>query len=263
MPIVIVCLSRSTGQETGTPSSQGADGRWKRSFARSWEWCPRSGPLPLHRSRWRSTDALVRQASAIDEPWIPSDLVQSKDELFYHPTQKQVVARRRRYYGDLILSETPVAIEDQVAASEVLYEAIRNDLRNVLPGDQETVSAWLVRARCLRLWAPELELPNFDDTFLLQVLRQLCGNAKGIEDVRKGPWLDWMMGEMNPDQARAIQQETPERIQVPSGNWIRLQYQEGAPPILAVRIQEVFSWKTTLELLSEESPFCCTYWPQT
>ena len=32
---------------------------------------------------------------------------------------------------------------------------------------------------------------------------------------------------------------------VPSGSWIKIQYEMGKPPTMAVKIQEIFSWRTT------------------
>ena len=45
-----------------------------------------------------------------------------------------------------------------------------------------------------------------------------------------------------------LDREAPERWQVPSGSRIALQYEMGKPPILAVRIQEVFGLADTPRL---------------
>jgi ATP-dependent helicase HrpB len=43
-----------------------------------------------------------------------------------------------------------------------------------------------------------------------------------------------------------LDQLAPEKLQVPSGSWIKLEYQaNGEPPVLAVRLQEVFGWEET------------------
>ncbi len=47
------------------------------------------------------------------------------------------------------------------------------------------------------------------------------------------------------DQRQAIEREAPARLQVPSGSWIRLAYEPGKAPVLAVRIQEVFGLRET------------------
>src|SRR5262249_13759005 len=46
-------------------------------------------------------------------------------------------------------------------------------------------------------------------------------------------------------QRQAIERDAPERLQVPSGSRIALRYELGRPPILAVRIQEIFGWHDT------------------
>jgi ATP-dependent helicase HrpB len=47
------------------------------------------------------------------------------------------------------------------------------------------------------------------------------------------------------EQLQALDREAPERISVPSGRSVPLQYEAGKPPVLAVRIQEVFGLAET------------------
>jgi ATP-dependent helicase HrpB len=51
-----------------------------------------------------------------------------------------------------------------------------------------------------------------------------------------------------------LQQEVPERIVVPSGSTLKIEYQQGATPVLAVKIQEVFSWKQTPRIAKGHLP---------
>ncbi|MDA0948933.1 MAG: ATP-dependent helicase HrpB, partial [Planctomycetota bacterium] len=43
----------------------------------------------------------------------------------------------------------------------------------------------------------------------------------------------------------ALERLAPERVKVPTGSAIRLRYEAGRPPVLAVRIQELFGLTTT------------------
>jgi ATP-dependent helicase HrpB len=54
-----------------------------------------------------------------------------------------------------------------------------------------------------------------------------------------------MTGLFTWQQLQMIDREAPERIEVPSGSRIAVQYEEDRPPILAVRIQEVFGMQDT------------------
>ncbi|HDK44615.1 MAG TPA: ATP-dependent helicase HrpB, partial [Desulfobacteraceae bacterium] len=50
--------------------------------------------------------------------------------------------------------------------------------------------------------------------------------------------LDW-------DQQRQLEQDAPTHIRVPSGSRIKLRYAAGEPPVLAVRLQEMFGLAAT------------------
>ena len=192
------------------------------------------------------SDATVRQASEVLREWLPQSLIRTADELFFHPTQKQVVARRRVIFDDLILEETPASIVDHTAAASVLFEAAANQLDAVMPrDDEEGFASFVTRARCLQQWMPELQLPGFDDSLMRDVLRDLCHGRRSFSELRSAPWLSALQSRLDYVFVQTIEREAPERIGVPSGSRIRLIYEAGRPPVLPVRIQEVFGLKQT------------------
>ena len=190
-------------------------------------------------------DAIVRQASRIEHDWLQGDNLIERDDLFFHPTQKQVVARRRILWIDLVLSETPTQASDETEVQRVLAAAVKSHWEQSFPKDNPPLIQWIERVNTLRLWMPELQLPEIDQAALYETAFELCRGKRSLGEVRDGPWLEWLKGKLSSEQLRALEREAPERIQVPSGSWIHLQYEGGKPPILAVKIQEVFSWKTT------------------
>ncbi len=193
-----------------------------------------------------TSEALVRQASAVDPDWLPASRIDEREEQFFNPTRQQVEARRRRYYGDLMLAESPATISDETQCRRLLMSVAARDLRRVLPKDDSQLAGFVKRMECLRQWAPELGLPAGDDQLLLDVLRELCPGRRSLAELRSAPWLDWLKGRLTPEQRKLIDRECPERIEVPSGNRVRLEYlEDGKAPILAVRIQEIFSWRST------------------
>jgi len=191
------------------------------------------------------TEAAVRQASGVELEWLSQDLIDQREEQFFNPTRKQVEARQRVYFADLMLSESPVAISDQQQCRELLLSEAAKNLPNILPSEKTDFSGYLTRLKCLRQWAPELGLPVCDDSLLLDVAKELCVGRRSFDELRCAPWLEWLKAKLTADQQLAVERECPERISVPSGSRIKLDYTEGKPPVLAVRIQEVFSWTTT------------------
>jgi ATP-dependent helicase HrpB len=57
---------------------------------------------------------------------------------------------------------------------------------------------------------------------------------------------DLLKNRLSWEQQSILDRLVPERIEVPSGSQIRIEYfADGAPPVLAVRLQEVFGWTDT------------------
>jgi ATP-dependent helicase HrpB len=95
---------------------------------------------------------------------------------------------------------------------------------------------------------PELNLPAFDSTDLRDLLEHLARGRRSLAELRNGPWLDLLKGQLTYEQLRAVEREAPDRLEVPSGSHIRVEYEEGRPPVLAARIQELFGLTETPRL---------------
>ncbi len=200
------------------------------------------------------SDATVRQASEVLREWLPESLIRAREELFFHPTQKQVVARRSISFDDLVLEETPTSIVDSAAAADVLFQAAQSQLDRVMPQADVDFSSFVARGRCLRDWMPELTLPPFDDTLLRDVLRELCQGRRAFSELKAAPWLATLQSKLDYAQVQTIQREAPERITVPSGSRIRLVYEAGRSPVLPVRIQELFGLRQTPRIAGGSIP---------
>lgn len=199
-------------------------------------------------------EAKVWQACGIDPAWLSEDLVADREEQFFNPTRKQVEARRRRYWNDLMLSEQTATISDDQQCRELLFNEASKQLSSVLPADKSAFHGWLTRINCLRSWAPDLELPLCDNKLLKELLYELCPHKRSFAELKTAPWLDWLKSRLTPTQLQAVERECPERIEVPSGSHIELDYTLNNPPVLAVRIQEIFSWTETPRIVFGQVP---------
>jgi ATP-dependent helicase HrpB len=92
---------------------------------------------------------------------------------------------------------------------------------------------------------PHLNLPALDATDLSELLEHLARGRRSLGELKHGPWLDLMKGQLSYEQLRAIEAEAPERLEVPSSSHVRVDYEEGRPPVLAARIQELFGLTET------------------
>jgi ATP-dependent helicase HrpB len=192
-------------------------------------------------------EALVWIASAVEPAWLPEERLETTTEVGFDPARRRAVAHRRTRYEDLVLAEdeVPVTVELAPAAERALAAAAAADLAAALPLDEEPAASFLARLRSLAEWRPELGLPRFDDAELAALLPALVRGRRSFDELRRAPLADVLRGMLDHHQLAALEREAPERLEVPSGSRVRLAYEPGRPPVLAVRIQEMFGARET------------------
>jgi ATP-dependent RNA helicase HrpB len=194
------------------------------------------------------SEALVRQASAVRRDWLPPAQVVTSIDVEFQPASGRISAKKRVRFLDLLLEESAASLPEGDELTRRLAEAAASNLDRVLPPPDSAAGSWLRRARWLREWMPELNLPAFDEPKLRELLPWLCAGKRSFEEVRNADWLGVLQGKLTHAQLQAVEREAPERIEVPSGSKIRLEYEQGRPPVLAVRIQELFGLADTPRL---------------
>jgi ATP-dependent helicase HrpB len=190
-------------------------------------------------------DAFVRLASGVEREWLPPERITTRIEVTFDERTERLAARKVTRFDDLILEERDAHIADEGEAAAVLAAAAAERLEKVLPPPDSAAGEFRTRVRCLRAWVPELNLPAFEAADLRDALESLCRGRRSLAEVRNGPWLDFLKGQLTYQQLQAVEGEAPERIEVPSGSHIKLAYEEGRPPVLAARIQEMFGLTET------------------
>jgi ATP-dependent helicase HrpB len=193
----------------------------------------------------RQSEVLVRAAADIQREWLPADRLTTRIEVEFDAAAEKVVALRRVRFDDLLLEEYSAALPDSEQATTALAAAAAKHFRRVLPADDTPAGKFLLRARWLREAVPELALPAMDDAQLRSLLPWLCRGCRSFEELRRADWLSALQGSLTYQQQQTVEREAPERLTVPSGNRIALRYEPGRPPVLAVRIQEIFGWTET------------------
>jgi|SRR5579883_288035 len=190
-------------------------------------------------------DSFVRLASGVEREWLPQGCITTRIEVTFDDKTERLAARKVTRFDDLVLEEANAHIADENEAAAVLSSAAAERLEEVLPPPDSPAGEFRTRVRCLRAWVPELNLPAFEAADLREALESLCRHRRSLADVRNGPWLDFLKGQLTYEQLRTVENEAPERMEVPSGSHITITYEEGRPPILAARIQEMFGLRET------------------
>lgn len=201
-------------------------------------------------------EARVRIASAVDVAWLPAERLTTAVEIEWDADRGRAVARRRIRYEDLALAddEVPLPPERSGEAEALLVAAAGSDLTAALGLGDEPAASFLARLRSLDGWMPELDLPSFGDEELAALLPLLAAGRRSLDELSRAPLVDVLRGHLTQRQAAALEREAPERLEVPSGSRLRLDYEPGRPPVLAVRIQELFGLAETPRVAAGRVP---------
>lgn len=194
--------------------------------------------------RGERAETLVRQASAVEREWLDPAGLRSGVEVEFDAASESVVAFARSRWRDLVLEEKPAPTPRDAAGPLLAERAALNPGRALDLGGRD-VADFLARVRSLAAWMPDLALPTFDDEEVADVARALAVGRRSFEEMRRAPLLDTLRAKLTWEQLRALDRHAPERLEVPSGSSIRLQYEAGRAPVLAARIQEMFGLAET------------------
>lgn len=191
-----------------------------------------------------AAESLVRQASVVERGWLPPEQIRTTIETAFDAERERVVAVRRTRFADLLLDETPTALPPGVDPGAMLAEAVaeRYDPATLVDDDARR---YLARVRCLREWLPALDLPDFGPEPWRTLLPEWCAGRASLAELRNSSPIFAIQARLTSQQLAAVERETPERVEVPSGSRIVLEYEVGKSPVLAVRIQELFGLAAT------------------
>lgn len=187
-----------------------------------------------------SASARIRQAVVIDEETAKQALpVTTEDEVAWRipPGERRgdVAARRVVRLGAIELASTPLRTAD---VREALLYGLRTE--DILTWTPEALALRDRMAFCHRVlgdpWPPMDALVDLADQWLEPELSR-ARRRSDLERIdvatalrRLVPWN------------RRLEEVAPERVEVPSGSRIRLDY-SGEQPVLAVKLQELFGWQ--------------------
>lgn len=165
--------------------------------------------------------------------------------------------RGRAASGALVLEERPLAGADPAAIARAMLQGIRELGLASLPWS-EGAKALRARVMFLRRVFPDANWPDLSDAHLLATLDDwlmpyLAGISRGAHLDRLD--MHQIMQDLIPaDLARRMDRLAPQRIEVPSGADVRIDYDTEGDPVLRVRLQEMFGLARTPAIAEGRSP---------
>ena len=185
-------------------------------------------------------------------PLNPRDLaplVKEKETVEWDTKRGGFSASTNLCVGNIILQSKPLHNFDEEQKISAISKAVVKEGKHLLDWNKE-VTQWQNRVLSLRKWNPKENWPDVSTTTLLESnsewLAPYLTQVKKPEDLKRINLKDVLQHHLDFDKQQLIEELAPERIQVPTGSKIKIQYQEnGETAVLPVRLQEVFGWQDT------------------
>jgi ATP-dependent helicase HrpB len=150
-----------------------------------------------------------------------------------------------------------------VPLSDPPAQAVADAIREAVASEGITLFAWSEAATALRDRLDFLHRalgdpwPDVSDAALTQTLQSWLGpqlaRVRSAQDLRRVDVATALRAMVPWPQAGRLDNLAPERVQVPSGSSVRIDY-SAEQPVLAVRIQEVFVWTAAPALADGRVP---------
>lgn len=189
----------------------------------------------------------IRLASAVRREWLvelPGPGVVSETVRSWEAATGRVVATRRVVFDGLVLEEDEVPAPADEETARLLLEAAITDLSAALSLDGP-VERLRARVAFLRRAMPELELPPLDDDALRELLGELVPGRRRLSELRAVPLEPLLRARLGARALRLLDLHAPATLPVPSGRDLPLAYGGDGPPVLAVKLQELFGLART------------------
>jgi ATP-dependent helicase HrpB len=178
----------------------------------------------------------------------------NKEYLLKHARDQEVVkwdsergmitAQLESRIGNVVIATKPLQKIPDELRIKILCEAVREEGLKLLNWT-EMNTQWQARVLSLRAWRKDESWPEVSEAALLQTteewLAPFLGSANKRTDLQRlevQPMLDAILSW---EQQQTLNKFAPTKLPVPSGSQIAVQYfQDGAPPVMEVRLQEMF-----------------------
>ncbi|MFK3984085.1 ATP-dependent helicase HrpB [Micromonospora sp. NPDC050397] len=201
--------------------------------------------------------AQIRLAAVIDE----ATAREAGEPLLRHDQEvawsgNDVLARDVERLGALVLAERPLLEPDQELVTAALLEGLRKVGLGLLDWTDEAESTRLRLAFCRHAFGDPW--PVVENEALVAAVPQwlapeLAG-ARRRADLRRVNLASALRRLVPWAEAARLDELAPERITVPSGSRIRVDYTDPGAPVLAVKLQETFGWPDVPRLADGRVP---------
>jgi ATP-dependent helicase HrpB len=216
----------------------------------------------------QGAETLVSLAAGFNKDFLFKELgheIELKKDLSFDRDKGQFYSREEKYFRDLPLEEGSVSIAQAKEVSEHLPQILTREWEWVLK-ENEALAQWLerlaylmetreklskdsLREKLVRMVELAGEKNIFSEEQKYEAFGMASSGEKDFKTVAHKDLVYFFESLLSSEVAQFLKSEVPAKLQVPSGNFLRVQYPANRDPFMEVRIQEIFGWTETPKLL--------------
>jgi ATP-dependent helicase HrpB len=195
------------------------------------------------------------------------DNIQQEERVEWNDGAQRVEAKQIRRIGKIMLQESILHDTKNTQTKDAIQQCLMQAIRNT---KLECLN-WSAKASCLKQRVQFINhhfnnnpavkkqfadqpLPDFSEQTLSDSLDEWLqphlNNENSLKQCFKLDLHSLLLNQLSWKQQQLIKHTAPERISVPSGSSVNIDYSDPAQPVLAVRLQEVFGLYDTPTLLN-------------
>ncbi len=228
-----------------------------------------AGSHSLGKSKWlavaevsgvaRSNGDMIQSAAILDDTLFTSALAEQVAEsviVEWDSKTKRFVAEKRQTIGALILRREKLSAIPSDTKVQALVEFVRNEGLDVLPFNTE-IRQWQARVQLARAHDTQEAWPDVSNETLLASLSDWLGPylepINILSHFKKLDLKSILSSLLSWEQTQRLNQIAPQRLKVPSGASHLIDYTP-SPPVLAVKLQEMFGCLDTPTVIEGKVP---------
>lgn len=209
----------------------------------------------------QGTTAKIFQAIGVSSAELQqyfSELITETRQVKWDDKSQSVKAELSRNLGKLLISSKPLSDPDPTLVSKGLLKGVKKRGIISLPWNKE-LRQWQSRINRLRQFNQfSAEFPDMSDQYLLDSLSDWLGpyveGFKKLSQITHDVLTQALKAQLDWSLQQKLDELMPLSIKVASGSNIKLDYDQGDKPILAVKLQEMFGQKKTPSVAGGQLP---------
>ena len=174
--------------------------------------------------------------------------IRTKSQCEWSDDFKGVISISREMLGNILISEKQQDNPERSLIENAFISGIRKNGLGILPWNNES-RQFMARLNFIISAGIDEKWPDVSETALLGSLESwlmphLAGISR-ISQISENALLKALTSILSWHQKKRLDELAPTHIRVPSGSYVRLDYNSGGIPVLAVRLQEMFGCRST------------------